>query len=186
MSKTIITDEHPVTGAELEPRSRPEFNVESASSHEISARIIYALVGYYTILLALAIPLLIVLILRQDKVKPALLAMVGFVAAGAIVGSVLYQMRMLFRHYVTAGKFDSRWLGKYISAPWESVALALVVLSLLQGGGVLLGGEKFNVTEGNGFAMFGIGGLVGFGIREVVGWLGNLSRTMFPTESKAQ
>lgn len=43
-------------------------------------------------------------------------------------------------------------------------------------------GGKFNVPEGNAFAMFGIGGLIGFGIREVVGWLGNLSKTMFPTE----
>jgi hypothetical protein len=35
------------------------------------------------------------------------------------------------------------------------------------------------------FAGFGLGGLLGFGIREVVGWLGNVTTTMFPTKNKA-
>jgi len=41
------------------------------------------------------------------------------------------------------------------------------------------------VAEGNTFVAFGIGALVGFGIREVVGWLGNLVKTMFPSDSHA-
>lgn len=186
MSQAIIADERPASQVELDLPLHPELTGERKISHEIRASIIYVLVGYYVTLLALAITLLIVLILRQHNVNPPLLAMAGFEAAGAIIGSVLYQIRMLFRYYITAGKFDSRWVGKYISAPWESVALALVVLSLLQGGGVLMGGGKVNVTEDNAFAMFGIGALFGFGIREVVGWLGNLSKTMFPTEGKGQ
>ncbi len=145
---------------------------------------VYGLVSYYTILLVVAVTLLIVLILKQSNVNPPLLGMMGFVASGAMVGAVLYQIRMLFKYYVKDGNFDSKWLGKYISAPWEAVALALVVLSLLQGGSVVLGGAKFDLKESTSFAAFGIGALVGFGIREVLGWLGNLAETMFSTTPK--
>lgn len=150
----------------------------------IGPRQVYALVGYYMVLLTGSVALLILLILEEKSGVKPLLVLVGFVASGAIAGSVLYQIRMLFRHYINHGNFDSKWLGKYISAPFEAVALALAVLSLIQGGGVVLGGQNFNVTEGNSFAAFGLGALIGFGIREVVGWLGNLAKTMFPTEPK--
>lgn len=179
MPNPIVADEHLEEAAESEPGPPPV----------VRPLQIYALVGYYTILLAAAIALVILLIskqdsAKQDSAKQTLLVMIGFVTAGAIAGSVLYQIRMLFQYYIKDGKFDRRWMGKYISAPWEAVALALVVLSLLQGGSVILGAGKPNLTEGNPFAAFGVGALVGFGIREVVGWLGSLARTMFPTEPK--
>jgi len=145
---------------------------------------IYALVVYYIGLLAAAMGLFIFLILSLawQPNKMPLLRTVGFVGAGALIGSVLYQIRMLYQYYVQDGAFDAKWIGKYISAPWEAMALAVVVLSLLQGGSAALGGEKINLSDTNSFAAFGIGALVGFGIREVVGWLGNLAKTMFPTD----
>jgi hypothetical protein len=147
---------------------------------------IYSLLVYYIGVLAAAMALFIFLIVSSNwqPSKIPLLRTVCFVAAGALIGSVLYQIRMLYQYYVQDGAFDAKWIGKYISAPWEAVALALVVLSLLQGGGAALGGAQINinVSDANSFAAFGIGALVGFGIREVVGWLGNLAKTMFPTD----
>lgn len=72
MSEATITDEHPIAEAELESSLHRAFNGESAN-REINPRSISVLMGYYTVLLALAIALLIMLILRQDNVKPALL-----------------------------------------------------------------------------------------------------------------
>jgi hypothetical protein len=151
----------------------------------IGAPRIYGLVAYYMVLLAGSVALLVFVILKQKTIDPPLLEWVAFVASGAIAGSVLYHIRMLFTHYIKRPNFDARWLSKYISGPWEAVVLALAVLSLMQGGGAILGGASFSVTEGNSFAAFGLGALIGFGIREVVGWIGNLARTMFPTEPKS-
>jgi hypothetical protein len=151
----------------------------------VSPRQVHALVAYYVILLVVAVALLVYMIVNQTAIVPPLLVRMGFVASGAMVGSVLYQIRMLFRYYIpdkdTEKKFDSRWLAKYVSGPWEAIALALVVLSLLEVGGAAFGGAQFDMTRSPTFGAFGIGALVGFGIREVVGWLGNLARTTFPT-----
>jgi hypothetical protein len=62
--------------------------------------------------------------------------------------------------------------------------LALAIVSLIESGAIVLGGQGFDFSKGKPFAVFGIGALVGFGIREVVGWLGNVTKTMFPTDQK--
>jgi hypothetical protein len=176
-----VPDSQPLT---VDP-ANAEFTVPDAKV-AVSSLQIYALMAYYLVLLVAAFALLIFLIWQPDRIKIPLLRTVGFIAAGALIGSLLYQIRMLFRFYVADGKFDAKWMGKYISAPWEAVALAVVVLSLLQGGSTALSGEKVTLSESSGFATFGIGALVGFGIRDVVGWLGNLAKTMFhtgPTDS---
>jgi hypothetical protein len=49
--------------------------------------------------------------------------------------------------------------------------LALAIVSLIESGAIVLGGQGFDFSKGKPFAVFGIGALVGFGIREVVGWL---------------
>ena len=85
-------------------------------------------------------------------------------------------------HYITSPTdFDSRWLAKYISAPIEAVGLAFAIVSVVESGAVVLGGQGFNFSQGKPFASFGFGALVGFGIREVVGWLGAVTKTVFPT-----
>jgi hypothetical protein len=184
---TMTADERHQAVATLQADS-PDVAKHKASAAAYNVRLpqVNVLVGYYAILLVAAVALLVFLILNESTGFPPLLAMMGFAASGAMVGSVLYQMRMLFRYYIKENAFDSRWLAKYVSGPWEAVALALVVLSLLQAGGVVLGGTQFDLTKGPTFSTFGIGALVGFGIREVVGWLGNLARTTFPTDHSNQ
>jgi hypothetical protein len=148
----------------------------------IGPRQIYALIGYYMAFLVASIALLVVLIAKGDNIEPRLLALLGFVSSGAIIGSVLYHIRMLFKYYIKHGNFDVRWLAKYISGPIEAVALALAILSLLEVGGAALGGQTFELEKSKSFTVFGLGALIGFGIREVVGWLGNLAKATFPND----
>jgi hypothetical protein len=115
----------------------------------------------------------------EQKRKKMLISM-AFLITGAIVGSVLYLIRELFRFYVKEANFDPRWLGKYFSAPWEAAALAVAVMSIVQGGAVFLGGSGIDFSAGKPFTVFGFGAVVGFGVREVVGWVGGVTKSMFP------
>jgi hypothetical protein len=148
---------------------------------------IYVIMAYYMAMIIGAVVLLACLILNEDWLlkedRMRLLATMAFLASGAVIGSILYQIRMLFRYYVKSDKFDVRWLSKYYTAPIEAVGLSLAVMSLIQSGGIMLGGQHFTLGDGKPFAAFGLGALIGFGIREVVGWVGNLTRTMFSADT---
>ncbi len=121
--------------------------------------------------------------LSGEILADPLLKTVGYTVVGAVFGSVLFQIRSLFDFYLKSGKYDPRWIGKYVSAPWESAAMALVVLSLLRSGVALFGGSNgTDVNATNNFAAFGTGALVGYGMRDVVKWLGRLVLSMFKTD----
>lgn len=108
-----------------------------------------------------------------------LLRTIGFTITGGFLGSILYHIRVLF-HYYAKRKYDPRWFGKYLTAPWEGASLAMVVLALIRGGVTVFGGSTgTDVTAASNFAAFGVGALVGFGMRDVVGWLGYLIQNMF-------
>jgi hypothetical protein len=160
-------------------------------------RQIYALMAYYMVLLVICIVLILFLIgsglvpldapkdVGTPEASRRVLATMIFLVSGAVVGSVLYHIRMLFRFYIKSHAFDSRWLVKYISAPLEAAGLALAIVSILESGAVALGGQGFHFSQGKPFAAFGVGALVGFGIREVIGWLGTVTKTVFPTDPKS-
>jgi len=117
--------------------------------------------------------------LRDEVLEDPLLRTIGFTIVGGILGSVLYQIRVLFYYYAKK-RYDPHWFGKYLTAPWEGAGMAIVVLSLIRGGVALFGGSTgTDVTAVNNFAAIGTGALVGFGMRDVVGWLGHLVHTMF-------
>ncbi|HLG85125.1 MAG TPA: hypothetical protein VKY22_29355 [Bradyrhizobium sp.] len=156
---------------------------------------VYALMAYYIVLLITCIALIVFLVWRDGTLLQVaeegslpkdpsrrVLAAMAFLVSGAVVGSVLYQIRMLFRFYIKSPNFDSRWLAKYISAPIEAAGLALAIVSLIESGAVVLGGQGFDFSRGKPFSAFGLGALVGFGIREVIGWLGTVTKTVFPTD----
>ena len=71
--------------------------------------------AYYIALLIGSIALMVLIILKADlaQEKSHLLASMGFLMSGAIVGSVFYQIRMLFRFYIKYPNFDLRWVGVY-------------------------------------------------------------------------
>jgi hypothetical protein len=123
--------------------------------------------------------------LTANQKREKMLISMAFLITGAIVGSVLYLIRAFFRFYVKEANFDPRWLGKYYSAPWESAALALAVMSIVQGGAVFLGGSGIDFSAGKPFTVFGFGAVVGFGVREVVGWVGGVTKSMFPATADA-
>ncbi len=120
--------------------------------------------------------------IQSPSLDDPILRTIGFTMVGGFLGSVLYQIRLLFQFYVKTDVYDYRWMGKYVSAPWESAVMAMIVLALIRGGVALFGGSQgTEVNDTNNFAAFGVGALVGFGMRDVVGWIGGLVRTMFKT-----
>jgi len=161
----------------------------------VSQRQVYALMAYYMALLVICIALILFLIwwggvpldvpsgtpnVGTPEASRRVLATMALLVSGAVVGSVLYHIRMLFRFYIKSPAFDSRWLVKYVSAPLEAAGLALAIVSILESGAVALGGPGFHFSQGKPFAAFGVGALVGFGIREV----GAVTKTVFPTDLK--
>jgi hypothetical protein len=109
----------------------------------VTARLIYALMAYYIALITGSIAVIALLMWQFGEVILAppkddtqivirVLASMAFLVSGAIVGSVLYQIRALFRSYIKLANFDPRWLPKYISAPMEAAGLARAVQRSIQ------------------------------------------------------
>jgi hypothetical protein len=165
------------------------------------SRQIYFLIFYYLLVLAFAFWLLFdtwssnfVLVqaigVRGEILEDELLRTILFTIVGGIMGNVLYLVRQLYNHYAKIRDYDPRWFGKYITGPWEGAGMAMVVLALIRGGVAVFGGSTdSDVTAVSNFAAFGTAALVGFGMRQVVGWLEGLVRTMFtdtePTKKPA-
>jgi hypothetical protein len=157
---------------------------------------VHGLVLYYVIVLVFAFWLMLdvwsenyrimrFLGVSQAVLQDDLLKVIGYIVVGSIFGSVLYQIRELFHHYLKSESYDYRWIGKYVSAPWESAAMSMIVMAIMRGGVALFGGQQGSeVGLTNNFAAFGTGALVGFGMRDVVGWLGNIVRSVFVSDGK--
>ncbi len=149
------------------------------------------LIAYFLALLLLALGGLVYLLLLANfsSSSAEILRTLGFIATGAMIGSVLSQVRAVFRRYYEGQNHENIWLGECLSAPWESVALAVVALSLIRAAAFLLGGYAGtgaaahvnpDVAKAYGFIGFGAGALVGFGTHELTGWLRGLMKAMFP------
>jgi hypothetical protein len=160
---------------------------------------IFRLLGYYIAIVVAAGTVLVLLLLDKLFADPAqhqVARAVAFVACGALIGNVLYSIRQLHRHYLKDQDYDPRWVGKYVTGPWEAAALAVLVYSLIRGESALFSGApaESGSTAMNGsgtskvlrvddFGLFGLGGLIGFGMRDVVGWLAGVAAHMFPNNS---
>ena len=191
-------DENGEVPAALSPAlAKEESKIRSHPLSQEEAYVFYqvhGLVLYYVLVLVFAFWLMLdvwsenyrimrFLGVSEASLQDDLLKVIGYIVVGSIFGSILYQIRELYRHYLKKKNYDYRWLGKYISAPWESAAMSLVVLAILRGGVALFGGQQGSeVNLTNNFAAFGTGALVGFGMRDVVGWLGNIVRSVFVSE----
>ena len=156
-----------------------------------SSQHLMGLVAYLLALLLLALGGLVYLLLLANfsSTSAEILRTLGFIGAGAMIGSVLYQVRAVFRRYYEGQNHENIWLGECLSAPWESVALSVVALSLIRGMAFVLGGYAATgapapvapeLAKTYGFVAFGAGALVGFGTYEMAGWLRNLMKAMFP------
>ncbi|HLO18753.1 MAG TPA: hypothetical protein VK206_28235, partial [Anaerolineales bacterium] len=75
--------------------------------------------------------------LTDKAIADPFLRTVGYTIVGSLFGGISYNIRVLFYFYLIKKKYDRRWFGKYISAPWESAAMSLIVLALVRGGAAL-------------------------------------------------
>ena len=116
----------------------------------------------------------------------AQLTAISFTVVGGFLGSALYGIRTLFSIYAKGEKeYNPRWLPKYFTLPWEGAGLSIVVLALFRGGVAAFGGSlASDPSEVNSFTTFATGALVGYGTRDVVGWLGGIVKSMFPDQSE--
>lgn len=104
---------------------------------------------------------------------------------GGAIGSILYGVRMIFHYYANNKEvYNPKYFWKYITAPLEGGALAIVVIAIIRGGVAMFGGP-FSPPKGSeamdvgNFAAFGVGALIGMGARHVVKWIIQLSAAMF-------
>jgi len=154
------------------------------------AQRLMGLVAYFLALMLLALGGVVYLLLLANYSSAAheILRTLGFMGCGAMIGSVLFQIRTLFRRYYEGQNHQQGWLGECLSTPWESVALAAVTLSLIRGGAFLLGGYASgsaapvapDLAKAYGFVAFGAGAMIGFGTREMTAWLRNIMHAVFP------
>ena len=183
------------TTANLDMEEGEDMNEESnGDNHTQHSRQVHALVVYYMAVLFFSFwflfdtwssnfALMRLIGVSGGALEDPLLRTIGFTIVGGVMGSLLYQIRVLFHFYAREKKYDPRWLGKYITGPWEGAGMAMVVLALIRGGVAVFGGSMgTDVTGASNFAAFGTGALVGFGMREVVGWLESLVKTMFAVQ----
>jgi hypothetical protein len=151
---------------------------------------VHGLVAFFVILLLLSSWFLVdvwsenfvflhILGVPDQHLQDPVVKTVCYTIVGAVMGSIMFQIRSLFKFYITDAQYHPRWIGKYISAPFESAATALVVLCIIRGGLSLFGGGSTDMTQTNNFASFGTGALVGFGMRNVILWLDTLVQNMF-------
>ncbi len=159
-------------------------------------RQVYGLVGFYIVLLLAASGALgwvwmhtetLQDLIPAEWLQPLVVPLLSAALGGAI-GNVLYSIRVLYLHYIKLDDYDPRWLGKYLSGPFEAALFALIVYALTRGGVASLTGVSMAAVNAEQvataedtviLAAFGVGSLVGFSIRDVVGWLQNLSKTIF-------
>lgn len=118
----------------------------------------------------------------QDESMRQGLEILGFAAAGGAVGAILYNLRQLIFHYAKKQDYSPVWFFKYLTGPLEGILLTLAVFSLLRGGVAAIGGSVTFESDTAAFAAFGLGALVGHGVRNVIGWLGTVTETMFPSQ----
>lgn len=160
---------------------------------ETARRQVRFFIFYYTVLLVLSLLALGFLWQNASVVQQwaapqwlqALILPLFTTMLGGMMGNVLYSIRVMYNHYIKKRDYDPKWWGKYFSGPFEAAVLALVVYALLRGGvasmtGLSLTSEAAPGQEGTVMlSALGLGALVGFSIRDVVGWLQALSKTLF-------
>ena len=120
-----------------------------------------------------------------ENARAQVLEALSLTIVGGFWGSILYSIKMLFNYYAKQKRFDKEWFGKYLTAPFEGAGLAIIVLAIIRGGVAVFGGTiGTETTPVNDFTTFATAALVGFGMRDVVGWLEKLVRNMFAEETK--
>jgi hypothetical protein len=119
--------------------------------------------------------------MQPNDLQDPLLKTACFAGVGGALGGILYNMRQLYQR-VKRKEFNPIWIGKYMTMPLESAGMAVIVLALFQGGTAAVGGGSLAGANGNNFAPFGLGALVGMGMRDVVEWVSNLVGVVFALE----
>lgn len=188
----VSPSDTPGTGQE----GKPPTTQQSPDWEQRIAFQVRCFVFYYSALLVLSVAALAWLWQNAPRVQawastPWLQRLVLPLATtmlGGTVGNVLYNIRVMYQHYIKQRDYDPRWWGKYLSGPLEAAVLALVVYALIRGGVAAMAGlpvseapreDQMGITL---LGSLGLGTLVGFSIRDVIGWLQQLSKNLFRHE----
>lgn len=99
------------------------------------------------------------------------LAVYAFI--GGALGAIVNGIRSVLIWHAERSAFGSRFVWKYITAPFLGAALALFTYALIRGGVAVLGGDTTQTAPNlvQTLTTFGVGVLAGYGAQKVFVWL---------------
>ena len=104
------------------------------------------------------------------KLRTPLYHLFAYTVIGGAIGGVINGLRSALSHCV---KFSGRFIWKYIAAPWQGAALAIIGFAIVRSTVAIFGGEAqaAGVNTPQYLANFAIGALAGYGCKDVFIWL---------------
>jgi len=115
----------------------------------------------------------------------------GYTMVGGALGSILYHIYKIIGYYAL-GTYNARWIPKHLLCPLEGAILALIVVCIMKSGLATFNGGNISVQDSSiaNFFSFGIGGIIGYGLRHVVRWLQDITKAIFkssePTDTPSE
>ena len=115
--------------------------------------------------------------------KTPLFHLITYTVIGGSIGGIVNGLRSALLY---CGAFNGRYVWKYIAAPWQGAALAMIGFALLRSTVAIFGGDA-QVPAANTpqfLANFGIGALAGYGAKDVFIWLDNQVSKLFAVKKE--
>lgn len=116
------------------------------------------------------------------KLRTPLYHLFAYTVIGGALGGLINGLRSALSH---CGEFSGRFIWKYIAAPWQGSALAIIGFAIVRSTVAIFGGEGqgAGVNTPQLLANFAIGALAGYGSKDVFIWLDHQVSKLFAVDT---
>jgi hypothetical protein len=116
------------------------------------------------------------------KLRTPLYHLFVYTVIGGAIGGIINGLRSALSH---CGEFSGRFIWKYIAAPWQGAALAIIGFAIVRSTVAIFGGEgqAAGANTPQFLANFAIGALAGYGSKDVFIWLDHQVSTLFKIDT---